>query len=318
VVAIAERPRKAHRPKYAMAGVFQNEPEPVGLPPGSVPVEAVRDAIRSYRAGVTSAERLIAVVDRHGDALEREIARRAARDLTDFHRTIDRAAALAGGVSLRLAHLEWLRRFPSGPEREPVPLRCPTGGDGEVDVGTALAALRALKLPPRAAELAPQERDPRSQVLDARRGRAPAMAALADAGISTLDIGLAWGVDRRKVWAILTGHEHAPPGRREALERLVGADQAAIVLAAIPEHPRARRFASDALEALHAAGATYEDVACLVPARPATVRKWLSGTLRPAPHNRGALAHALEQLLGQQAGARMLELIPGRNWAPDF
>jgi hypothetical protein len=310
VVAIAERPTDAPGAKCESDSAFARRPERIGLPPGSLPVGSVRDAIRSYRAGVTSTERLVAVVDLHGNALEREIARRADQDLTDFHRTIDRAAALAGSVSTRLAQLEWLRAFPRGPDREVPPLRCPVGEGRRVEIPAILAAFRAAQLPRRVARLAPA-RDAHAQLLDHRRGAGPAMAAIADAGISTTDIGLVSGIDRRKVWSVLNGHERAPPQLHEGLERLLGADQATAVLAAIPEHPRARAPTSGAVTELRAAGATFEDVAPLVPARPATVRKWLRGTLPLSPK----LAPALEQLVGEAAAARILELIPRRNGA---
>jgi hypothetical protein len=302
MVAIAERPTEAP----GSADGSSNGCEPVGLPPGRIPVEAVRYALGSYRAGVMSAERLIAVVDLHGDAAEREIARKACLHLRDFHRAIDRADVLAGYVATNLAQLEWLRSFPAGPDREVVPLRCPAGGGRHVDVPDVLAALRAVQLPPRAAELAPQ-----AQRLDGRRGAAPSMAALADVGVTVSDVALELGGDRRGAWAILNGHQRAPPELQQALERLVGVDQAAVVLAGIPQHPRGHAPASAAVEALHAAGATAEDVAVLIPVVPSTVRAWLSGRLPLSPK----LAPALEQLLGKAAAGRVLRLIPSRNGA---
>lgn len=315
-MAIAERPTEAPGPNEGTFAAPHGEIPycgPVRLPPGSVPVELVRSAIRSYRTGVIGAERLIAIVDRHGVALERETARRAAKDLADFHRTVDRAAALADSVSTRLAQLEWLRVFPHGPDLGPVPLRCRVGGGREFEVSHLLVAMRTTQLPARAVRLAPPGARPRR--LDARRGASPAMAALADGGISTLDVGLASGIDRRKVWSVLNGHERSPPGLHEALEQLLGADQAAAVLELIPDHPRTRAPGSEAVSALRDAGAAIEDVAPLVPAKPATVRKWLRGTLRPSRHSAAALARALEQLLGEAAATRVLELIPSRNGA---
>jgi hypothetical protein len=101
MAVIAERPTAAPR---------------LGLPPGSVP-EPVRAAIRGYRAGVSSAERLIAVVDQHGDALEREIARKAVQNMADLQRAANRAEVLAGYVAMRLAQPNGWRRFPGGPTR---------------------------------------------------------------------------------------------------------------------------------------------------------------------------------------------------------
>jgi hypothetical protein len=319
-------------------------PAALGLPPGSVPVDAVRGAIRGYQAGVITGERLISIVDRHGDALERGIAHKAVESMTDFHRAIDRAALLAGQMSMRLAQLEWLRRFPAGPDRDPVQLPCsvksteagvPAAGGtdrsrapGEIrpgdhrrraarvpqvlDVANVLDALRRTQLPARVATLAPPM-DARAQRLDRRRGAGPVMAALADCGFSTTDVALELGFERRKTWSVLNGHERVPAGLQEALERLLGADQAAVVLQAIPEHPRGRAPASGAIATLHAAGARVEDIAPLIPARPATVRKWLRGTLAPGRRNTTALAGALDQLLGKATAARVLELIPNRS-----
>lgn len=275
--------------------------EPVGLPPGSVPVDAVRAALTRYRGGAITADHLIATVDRHGDTLEREIARKAIKDFADFRRTVNRAEVLAGYVSSRLAQLEWLRSFPTGPDREAVPLTCPIGHGRHADVPDMLAALHAAQLPLRAVQL-----DPHLERLDRRRGAAPSMAALADAGVSIGDVALELGCGRRKVWSVLNGHERAPAELQRVLERLVGVDHAAVVLDGIPQHPRARQPASPAVEALHAAGATAADLAALVPAQPGTVRRWLRGTSRPSPK----LAPALEQLLGRADAARVLKLVP--------
>jgi hypothetical protein len=286
-------------------------PPALELPPGSVPVDAVRSAIRRYRAGIGTADQLIAAVDHHGDALEREIAGKAVEHMADFQRTINRLEVLAGYISTRVAQLEWLKTFPAGPGLGPceaVPLHCPIGGGRRVEVGEMLAALRAVKLSSRAVQVDPQVRR-----LDGRRGATPSMAALADAGVSATDVALALGVDRGKAWAILNGHQRTPPELRQALERLVGVDQAAVVLDAIPQHPRARAPASLAVDALHSAGATALEVAPLIPVAPSTVRKWLRGKLRPSPEHAAALAGALEQLVGAGTAAVIVSLIPKRT-----
>jgi len=283
-------------------------PAALGLPPGSLPVDAVRGAIRGYQAGVITGDRLIAIVDRHGEALEREIARKAAQHLAEFQRMIDRADVLAGYISLRLAQLEWLKRFPTGPDQEAVPLRCPVGGGRAAEIPGMLAAMREVELPLRAVKL-----DPHLQRLDGRRGAALSMAALADAGVSVTDVALELGCGRRKAWSLLNGRQRRPPELQPCLERLLGVDQAAVVLEGIPHLPRARAPTSAAVEVLHAAGATAGDVAELVPARPSTVSRWLRGTLRPSPKAAAALAGALERLLGEATAVRVLELIPSRN-----
>ncbi len=309
MAAIAERPTEAPSPEYGTRVAFSNGARAIGLPPGSLPVDRARSAIRRYKAGIISAERLITIVDRHGDALEREIARKAAQHHREFHRMIARAEVLAGYVSMRLAQLEWLlASFPTGPDVEAVPLTCPVGGGRHVEVSAMLAVLRSIELPPRVARLAAGERGR----LDGRRGAAPSMAALADAGASVTDVALELGIDRRKAWSVLNGQTRAPPELRPALERLVGVDQAAVVIDGIPQHPRARTPASPAVEALHAAGATAEDLAPLIPAQPGTVRRWLRGTLRPSPKHAAALADALEQLLGAGPAGQVLALIPVR------
>lgn len=305
-MAIAERPtdRPGREPDLGLT-----RPS-LWLPPGSLPVEPVRGAVRRYRAGIGTADQLIATVDMHGDALEREIARKAVDNMADFQRTINRLSLLAGYISTRLAQLDWLESFPTGPTRDAVPLRCRVGRKREVDVADMLGALRSVELDARAVQLAPHARR-----LDGRRGAAPSMAALADAGVSITDLALELGVGRRKAWSVLNGHVRAPPELRHALRRLVGADHAAVVLEAIPQHPRARAPASPAVEALHAAGATAADVAALVPAAPSTVSKWLRGKLRPSPKHAAALAGALEQLLDAETATRIASLMPDRSRA---
>jgi DNA-binding transcriptional regulator YdaS (Cro superfamily) len=126
-------------------------------------------------------------------------------------------------------------------------------------------------------------------------------------------VALELGCDRREAWGVLNGYRRAPLELRPALERLLGVDQAAIVIDAIPQHPRARAPASAAVEALHSVGATAVDVAPLIPVAPATVRKWLRGKLRPSPEHAAALAGALEQLVGAGTAAEIISLIPTRN-----
>jgi transcriptional regulator with XRE-family HTH domain len=135
------------------------------------------------------------------------------------------------------------------------------------------------------------------------------MAALADRGQTTGDIAHATGLNRSRVWAILNGRQRVTPELRSGLDRLLGSDQAAIVLAGIPDLPRARRPASAAVQALHAAGLRAEDVAALIPVQPGTVRCWLRGTLRPSPK----LGAALEQLLDGDQAAQIVALIPDRG-----
>lgn len=300
-VAIAERPtdQTGRAPDLGLVS------SPLALPPGSMPVDPVRGAIGRYRAGIGTAEQLIATVDRHGDALEREIARKAVQHMADFRRTVARAKLLAGYVEQRLAQLEWLKSFPAGSAPERVPLTCQLGGGRHVDVADVLALLGRVELDSRAVQL-----DRHMGRRDGRRGAAPSMAAIADAGVSITDVALELGVGRRKAWSVLNGHLRAPPELRPALERLLGVDQAAAVIAGIPQHPRARAPASAAVEALHAAGATAGDVAALVPAQPGTVRRWLRGKLRPSPKHAAALAGALEQLLGPGTAEEILGAIP--------
>lgn len=109
---------------------------------------------------------------------------------------------------------------------------------------------------------------------------------------------------------MLNGHQRAPLELAPALERLLGVDQAAVVIDAIPQHPRARAPASLAVDALHSVGATALDVAPLIPVAPSTVRKWLRGKLRPSPKHAAALAAALEQLVGVDTASEIISLIP--------
>ena len=298
MAAIAERP-----PDYEEAARGAPAPRLLPLPPGSVPVDPVRSTISAYRAGVASDDRLIAAIDRHSDALQREIARKAVENLADFQRTVNRLEVLAGYISTRIAQLDWLERFPYGPASEAVPLTCPVGR-GHAAVPRLLDALRGVELDARVLAVGATARSRR----DGRRGAAASMAALADCGVSATDVALELGIAPSRAWAVLNGKQLAPPELRRALVRLVGIDQMVVVIDGIPVHPRARAPASAALRALHDAGATADDVAPLIPATPSTVCMWLRGAGR-AP---AKLIDALEQLLGADPAATVIAAIPKR------
>ena len=116
--------------------------EPAGgllpLPPGSLPVDSVRLAQRSYeyRAGPASAARLVEAVDTFGEVLEVEIARAAVRDMAEFMRCVRRLELLHARISMRAAQWHWLRAFPAAaPPAVPLMVR-------RVEVPRLLAALR--------------------------------------------------------------------------------------------------------------------------------------------------------------------------------
>ena len=277
-------------------------PGRLGLAPGSSPIEPVRSAIRRYRAGVGTSEQLIASVDRNAEALGEEIARLEVLRLAEFARGVARLEALHARIADLLAQGRWLREFPSDTDQPAVPLAIELDDGRRVSIPTVLAALRRTVELDERLVLRARRRRP------GRRGAAASMAALADRGVATTDVADAAGVSRSKVYAMLTGRQPATPELRAGLKRLLGYDQAAIVLDGIPDLPRARRPESAAVQALHAAGVTAEDVAPLIPVQPGSVRRWLRGAGQPSPR----LAGALEQLLDSETAARIVALIPDR------
>jgi hypothetical protein len=265
-----------------------------GLPPGSLPVEAVRAVLRRYQAGRATGESLVKAIDTYGEVLEVEIARKAVTDMADFLRTVRRLELLHERISMRVSQARWLAEFPSAAAPPRLPLTC-----RQAEVPRVLEALREVQLEPRLLELGDGPK-PR------RRGRSRAMAALADAGVTSIDVGNELGVSGSRAWSWLDGNQPAPPELRFALERLVGVDQAQVVLDGIPQRPRARAPSSPAVQALHDAGVTAEEVAVLIPVQPSSVRRWLRGRSHPPPK----LAVALEQLVGVGSAARIIALIP--------
>jgi hypothetical protein len=272
------------------------------LPPGSLPLEQARSVVRSYRAGVAGADRVLAAIDTHAAALEIEISRKAVHDMADFQRGVRRLQILAEQISMRAQQAEWLRRFPAAaPAPQPLLVRL---GRKQIAVPVALilTGLREIELDERLVATGAKPK-PR------RRGRSRAMSALADAGVTSADVALELGVEASRGWKILNGHQPAPAELPSVLRRLLGADQAEVVIAGIPRLPRAHAPASAAIAALHRAGATCDDVGALIPVQPGTVSRWLRGKNPPSPK----LAAALEQLVGDAATARILALIPART-----
>jgi plasmid maintenance system antidote protein VapI len=276
-------------------------PARLGLPPGSVPVEPVRSAIRRYRAGRGTDAGLVDVVDRHGDALEVEIARHAVERMDEFARGVRRLEALHARLADLTAQAVWLRTWPSGPDRRAVPLSIELDGR-HITLPAVLAALGGVQLDSRVAR---QGARPRPR----RRGAAASMAALADAGKTTRDVAQVVQISPSRVWAMLNGHQPPTPELWGGLAELVGRDRAWLVRDGIPKHPRARAPASRAVTALNGLGITAEDLAALICVQPGTVRRWLRGTQR-AP---AELAAALEQLVDVETAGRIVALIPGRG-----
>jgi transcriptional regulator with XRE-family HTH domain len=278
-------------------------PRGLGLPPGSVPIEPVRAAIRRYRAGHGSADQLTASVDRHGDALEAEIGRLVVAHLADFERGLARLEALHSRTCDLLAQAAWLRGWPCEADQSAVPMSIRLGA-ARVAIPVVLEALRAAAhIDDRFVQGRRRRRPP------GPRGAAASMAALRDeCGLTAADVAQAVGVGSGAVWKMLNGYQRVSPALRQGLERLVGPERAELVLAGVPVHPRARAPASAAVRALDDAGVRTEDVAALIPVQPGTLRRWLRGTLRPSPK----LAGALEQLVGAEAGRTVLDAIPHR------
>jgi transcriptional regulator with XRE-family HTH domain len=305
VAALAELAPDPDVVALALAvGLEPPAPARLGLPPGSAPLEPVRSAIRAYRTRGGSDASLLAAIDRHGDALEAEIARVASERFDEFTRDVDRLEALHRRIADLTAQAAWLRAFPTGPDRRAVPLTIELDGR-RVAVPVVLAALRAVQLDPRLT--CQGERPPRRR--PGRRGAAASMAVLADAGMASHDVALAVGISKSAAYAMLNGHQPPTPELLPGLTGLLGEERAWLVIEGIPKHARARAPAGRAIKALHAAGVTTEDVAALIPVQPNSVRRWLNGSGHPSPK----LAPALEQLLGDvDAAARIMALIPSR------
>jgi plasmid maintenance system antidote protein VapI len=296
VSAIAEL-----RPDLALPELPELAPTPrrLPVPPGTVPSGPVRAALRRYKAGLGTDAQLLATVDRHGEALEVEIARLAAAHLHEFAGHVRRIEALHARTADLIAQAAWLRAWPSGAERPAVPLAVEFYGR-RVAVPRLLDALGSIELDERLTLRAERPR-PR------RRGAAASMAALADADRTTVDVADAVGCTPSKAWAMLNGHQPATPELWRGLARLLGPERAELVRAGIPRHPRARRATSPATRALRDTGVSVEDLAELIRVQPGTIRRWLNGKLRPSPK----LALALEELLvDPAAAARIVSLIP--------
>lgn len=269
------------------------------VPPGTLPLVAVRSAVDHYRRG-GSHERVVAAVDRHGEALQTEIEHKLAREASEYLRAVRRVQVIHERLATTLAQRQWLAGWPHGPAPEVKPLSCrlPTGR--AIRIPQLLELLGRVDLDPQLLDVAQQRPRP------GPRGRGPAMAALADAGYTAVDVGHALGIDKASAWAILAGHHPMPDHGPESLERLLGPEQASVVLNAIPQLPRARSPLSPAIRALHAAGANAEDLARTAEVRPATARKWLSGEL----HAPSSLRPALERLVGSETAQRVTAQIP--------
>jgi len=269
-----------------------------------LPIEAVRFPARQYAAGVIGPRDLIAAVDRHGDALEEAIARKAVGNLEEFARSVRRLEVLHHWITTRIAQDIWLQRFPSIEQPDPQPLTCQLAGR-VVPVSRLLEALRDVTLPERMLRIGASG----PPAHDGRRGASASMVALSNAGVTTRDLAFELGVAPARMWRILNGRGDPPPGLDAALQRLAGRRQAQVILDAIPSRPRARRRLGPAAKSLRDdLGVSVDDVARLIPAAPATVARWLGGSARPSPK----LIPALEQLVGSEQTERVLQLIPQR------
>jgi hypothetical protein len=282
---------------------LEQHPEPgplsLPLPPGALPLSAVRGAARNYRLNGRR-QPLLTAVDRHGEALQAEIDRKIAEHAAEFVRTLRRLEVLHGYLATSLAQRRWLARWPAGPEVDVRPVTCRLPSGRRAEIPQLLKLLRRLELPILAGG---QTHGKRS----GRRGAGPAMAALHELGVTATDVGDAWGVSKGNAWHILNGHQPMPEHGRQALEQLLGTrDRAAVVIDAIPKHPRARAPAAAALQALRSAGGSVEDLSELLQVQPGSIRRWLRGTGRPP----AGLADALESAVGHEAAAGVLSLIP--------
>ena len=296
-VAKLARARWDNLSVVAIAPADRTEPATglLPLPPGSLPVDPVRAAVGNYmrRPTVANADRVAEAINVYAEVLEVEIARKAVGDLAEFMRCVRRLELLETRISTRVAQWRWLQA--DGRSAPPaVPLRV-----RRVDVPRLLEALREVELDRRLVAVG-------AKPAPRKRGRGRAMAALADAGCSSVDVGLELGDSPGNAWAMLVGNQPPAPGLRAALERCVGVDVAALVMNGIPEIPRGRPPASGAHRALHAAGVRVVDLAALVPVKPGTMDRWLRGTLRPSPR----FAIVLAEQLGAEQAREVLALIP--------
>jgi hypothetical protein len=140
------------------------------LPPGALPMDALRSQVRRYRSGTCSAEQLIATVDRRGDQLEAEIDRRIARHHADFLRGVHRLEQLHSYMATSAAQARWLSRFPNGPASDPEPIACRLPSGHLVAVPMLLAPLHELELAPRQTANANGNGNSGGRAHDGRRG----------------------------------------------------------------------------------------------------------------------------------------------------
>jgi hypothetical protein len=200
--------------------------ERLPLPPGSLPVDALRSTLRAYRRGEASADQLIRTVDRRGQVLEERLTAKLAHDLAEYHRTLRRLELLASWIETRRQQIAWIHAFPNR-GRDPGPLRCrlPSGHVAAVPILTG--PLHELELDPRLIANG-------NGAEDRRRGAGPAMVMLDRAGLSCADVAAALDVGKPTAWRWLTGTTAYPAELAPALEQLTDAKVAREILELIP------------------------------------------------------------------------------------
>ena len=198
------------------------------LPAGSLPVDGCRAALRRYQAG-GDADALIRTIDRHSEALESEIHRKLADNVREFAHLVDRLEVVHDRITVRASQATWLREFPRGQTRAPVPVACRLESGHLIAVPLLLAPLHELALDP---EMAVNGHGAASWRL--RRGAAPAMVALADAGLTAAELAAQLGCAKTTVWRWLNGAAPVPPHLAPALEQLSDQETAARIVSLIP------------------------------------------------------------------------------------
>jgi hypothetical protein len=198
------------------------------LPPGKVPLQVVSSQVERVRAGTAHPGSLLRCVDRHGDELERAILARLAEHHAEFLRAVRRLERIHEHMAGRAAQAAWLRRWPlAGPAPDVQPMTCRLPSGKTIPVPVLLAALHNLADPPLI--------DKQPSRYRGRPGAGPALAALADAWLTCVDVARELDVDSSAVSRWLSGALPCSPRLGGAIEQLTGdAQLAETIVALIP------------------------------------------------------------------------------------
>jgi hypothetical protein len=238
VSAIAEQLPEAEEQAHELAPAPWIELPPVEALPGAVQAAAI-----DYAAdpGPETLAQLIAAVDAVGHQLEHAIAGRALAARAALVEACARVAELHDELVTLHSTARWLQGFPLRARWEPEPYALAVAGRQALDVPELLGAIEdACAVDRRLCGIGrralPGE-DPYLAPAPVGSGRrAPPLAALGEAGVTLNDVAelMPGGASTSSVSRWLSGQRPVPAELPPVLERLVGAGEAARILALIP------------------------------------------------------------------------------------